>query len=451
MGTDELTFFLEEELSRLLEGLPDLRDVYQTLWESIRTLPIPLRSRFAPDAEIRARLAPEATEIHLSEPEPEEGETQANTRVLADLVNSTGTICNVHLADPASIELEDLHSISAVHAVIRPFLEQLYRQATPLGRQGGAQMAALARQKRKDIETLLERYVEPFFVRLTWIREDQYRLALRRGLEGGASSARAQALLAQPEEALRQRCAEMGLPYREELVREVTAGLEAATEEEFDRLVRGRYAKPQPARLVRRSSLRRRYLRILHRFLARSRDVARLVPILQHVYHLYQPRPSLAVRIGNFFARLAGRHPRVPRRDVEFAYIVAEGGISRRKGSLEETLSRAAHLEKILSRARGHIDSLALDRGLATYPPERLAGTVEEIRLPMKALFDDCFGLVQWLGKKGNSQKLQKIPEGTLREFNAALHSIHATLIINQERLEEVARLSSPPGQWGVE
>ena len=52
---------------------------------------------------------------------------------------------------------------------------------------------------------------------------------------------------------------------------------------------------------------------------------------------------------------------------------------------------------------------------------------------------------MQWLGKHGNRERLSRLPESSQRDLSVILETIHSTLIINSERLEEIDRRY--PGQ----
>jgi hypothetical protein len=67
----------------------------------------------------------------------------------------------------------------------------------------------------------------------------------------------------------------------------------------------------------------------------------------------------------------------------------------------------------------------------------------------MRRVYDDGFGLVQWLGRKSNRDRLARLPDGSQRDLSACLETIYATLIINSERLEQIDRRY--PGQGAAE
>ena len=58
----------------------------------------------------------------------------------------------------------------------------------------------------------------------------------------------------------------------------------------------------------------------------------------------------------------------------------------------------------------------------------------------MRRVFDESFGIVQWLGKKSNQERLARLPEAMQRDLNVHLDAIYATIIINAERLKEIVR-----------
>ena len=67
----------------------------------------------------------------------------------------------------------------------------------------------------------------------------------------------------------------------------------------------------------------------------------------------------------------------------------------------------------------------------------------------MRRVFEESFGLIQWLGKKSNQNKLAKLPENMQRDLNVHLDAIYATIIINAERLKEIDRKQGEPkGPW---
>ena len=58
----------------------------------------------------------------------------------------------------------------------------------------------------------------------------------------------------------------------------------------------------------------------------------------------------------------------------------------------------------------------------------------------MRRVFEESFGLIQWLGKRSNRDKLARLPENMQRDLNYHLDAIYATIIINAERLKEGSR-----------
>jgi hypothetical protein len=164
----------------------------------------------------------------------------------------------------------------------------------------------------------------------------------------------------------------------------------------------------------------------------------RLGPILQSIYHLFQPKPALLERFAAFLSRLAGHEPRIPRKDIEFTYIVSRDTIQHHAGSLETLMERINVLEKTLLRLKGHLRQVSL---------KRMDGAIDQIHPALTLIIEEGGGLVQWLGKPRNRERLAKVPAANQRTFHQALTSMQATLIINQERLAEIARIrqAEPP------
>jgi hypothetical protein len=183
----------------------------------------------------------------------------------------------------------------------------------------------------------------------------------------------------------------------------------------------------------------------VNRYLARLPDVNRLLPILETLYALYQPRPSLLDRLARLFSLFTGKERKGQRRDVEYSYVIGRHGIEHRRASLEALIAEVSRLQKALSRVKSYLASARASRTLKQVPVSRLRSTIDSARASLRRVFDDGFGLLQWLGKKGNQEKLARVPESTQRDLSACLDSIYATLIINAERLKEVARRF--PGQ----
>lgn len=74
-------------------------------------------------------------------------------------------------------------------------------------------------------------------------------------------------------------------------------------------------------------------------------------------------------------------------------------------------------------------------------------GAIDQIHPALTLIIEEGGGLVQWLGKPRNRERLAKVPAANQRTFHQALTSMQATLIINQERLAEIARIrqAEPP------
>jgi len=457
MGLTELMQFLEVEKDRLLGRSEEVRDLYRSLTESLRTLPVPFRNSFAPESSIRSALDPEAQKISFRKPtlRSSEGEVEDNTRWLASLLNNLEVIRGRLLASPHFIELPEIGDIRRVHADVRKFMEELYLQNSGwMLRDPNAETAALARQKRKDVEELLRQRIDPFVERLEQIKLDEYGLRLRREIADQISSLESYQRQPQAGEALiREKCSVVGLGYDPELTRGVLQDLQLS-DASLEARVREKYAEPEkaPGQAVARTGaagLRQKYLRIVYRYLDRLREVSRLLPALETVYAVFQPRPPLLERLARFIALVAGRQRKSPHRDVEFSYIVGAPSIEHRRASLESLLSEVNQLEKAMLRVKSSLNSARAAKTLKSLSPARLRGVIDSTRASLRRIYDDGFGLVQWLGKKGNRERLARVPETTQRDLSACLETIHSTLIINAERLAEVGRRY--PGQGVAE
>ncbi len=449
MGLSELMQFLEAEKESLLAGGAEVRDLYRSLGESLRTLPQLLRNSFAPESSLMSALDPQAQKISFSKAtlRSSEGQVQDNTRWLASLLNNLEVVRGRLLSDPRLLELPDIGDIRRVHADVRKFTEELYLQNSGwLLRDPNAEASALARQKRKDVEELLAGHIDPFVERLEQLKLDEYGLRLRREVAGHFSGLESYQQAPQAGEALiREKCSRLGLHYDPELTRGVLQDL-AVSEEDLEARVRGKYArKPEGQGAAGTGGLRQRYLRVLYRYLDRLREVSRLLPILETVYTVFQPRPPLLERLARFFALLAGRQPKSAHRDVEYAYIIGRETIEHRRASLESLLSEVNQLEKSLLRVKSSLATARAAKALKTLPPARLRASIDGTRASLRRIHDDGFGLVQWLGKKGNQERLSRLPESAQRDLSLCLETIYSTLIINAERLAETDRRY--PGQ----
>ena len=451
MGLAELLQFLEEEQENLLAGGAEVRDLYRSLSESLRTLPLLLRNSFAPEASLKSSLDPQAQKISFSQPtlHSSEGEVQDNTRWLASLLNNLEVVRGRLLADPRLLELPGIGDIRRVHADVRKFMEELYLQNSGwMLRDPNAEAAALARQKRKDVEELLSQQVDPFVEGLELLRLDEYSLRLRREIAGHFSGLESYLQAPQAGETLiREKCALLGLSYDPELSREVLQDL-AVSDESLEARVRARYLRKDENGTTAKAGaagLRQKYLRVVYRYLDRLREVSRLLPVLETVYAVFQPRPPLLERLARFFALLAGRQLKSTHRDVEFAYVIGRESIEHRRASLESLISEVNQLEKSLLRVKSSLATARAAKTIKTLTPARLRRVIDSTRASMRRVYDDGFGLVQWLGKKGNQEKLSRLPESAQRDLSGCLETIYSTLIINSERLNEIDRRY--PGQ----
>ena len=444
MGWTELMQFLEGEKESLLSSDAEVRDLYRSLAESLRTLPLLLRNSFAPEASLQSALDPQARKISFSKPtlRSSEGEAQDNTRWLASLLINLEVVRGFLLADPRLLALPDLADIRRVHADLRKFMEELYLQNSGwMLRDPNAEAAALARQKRKDVEELLAQHIDPFVERLEQLRLDEYSLRLRREIAGHFSGLESYLQAPQAGEALiREKCALLGLSYDPELSREVLQDL-AVNDESLEARVRARYLRKDGNEAkTGAAGLRQKYLRVVYRYLDRLREVGRLLPVLETVYAVFQPRPPLLERLARFFALLAGRQLKSPHRDVEFAYVVGRESIEHRRASLESLLSEVNQLEKSLLRVKSSLATARAAKTIKTLTPARLRRVIDSTRASLRRVYDDGFGLVQWLGKKGNQERLSRLPESAQRDLSVGLETIYSTLIINSERLAEIDR-----------
>jgi hypothetical protein len=367
---------------------------------------------------------------------------QDNTRWLASLLNNLEVIRERLLANPEALQPADIGDIRRVHADARKFVEELYLQNSGwMLRDPNAEAAALARQKRKDVEDLLTERLDPFVERMEQLKLDEYTLRLRREIAGLFTGLESYQSAPQAGEALiRERCSRAGLSYDPELSRGVLQDL-SLSDASLEARVRAKYARsPEEEAAARTRGLRQKYLRVIYRYLDRLREVSRLLPILETAYEVYQPRPPLLERLARFFALLAGRQLKSPHRDVEFAYVVGREAIEHRRASLEALLSEVNQLEKSLLRVKSSLATARAAKSLKTLSPARLRRSIDGTRAALRRVYDDGSGLVQWLGKKGNQERLSRLPDSAQRDLGACLETIFATLIINSERLAEIDR-----------
>jgi hypothetical protein len=446
MGLNEVLHYLEEERERLLAESADVRDLYRSLSESIRTLSVPFRRSFAPDSTINAAIDPDNRKItfHKHGLQSSEGEVQDNTRRLSGLINNVHAIRNAFLANAHFMELKEIADSRKVHAEIRRFLEELYNSNTVwILQDPNSEAAVLARQKRKDVEELLKERIDPFFERLEQIIIDEHSIRLRMEIRDEIGSLQNYRKNEEKYDVLiRERCSRLGVRYDPRLIKVVFQDLECSDERLESRL-REKYAetdKPEGS-----PSLRRKYMRVLHRYLARTKDVAALLPVLENIYSIFQPKPSLFFRIRTFFARLAGRDEKPVRRDIQYSYIIGGDSIERKQASLETLISEVNQLEKVLLRTRDTIRAAQISKKIDSIAIDRIEGTIDSIRGSMRRVFEESFGIVQWLGKKSNEDKLARLPEAMQRNLNVHLDAIYATIIINAERLKDIAGKQEQP------
>ena len=441
MGLSEMLHYLEEEKERLFAGAAEVKDLYRSLADSIRTLPVPFRRSFSPDSGIAAALDSESKKIvfHKHNLQSSEGEVQNNTRWLAELINNVYAIRNSFMSNVHFVELKEIAEIRRVHADIRQFLEELYLKSSVwILQDPNSEASVLARQKRKDIEELLKDRIDPFFERLEQIKIDEYSIRLR--METRDDICSLQNYRKSPEKfdgLIKESCNRVGMSYDPELTKVVLQELDQ-TDESLEKRLHGKYEAEN--KQTASPSIRRKYMRVLHRYLARTKDVAALLPILENIYFLYQPKPSLLVRVRAFFARMAGREEKTPRKDIQYSYIISRESIERKEASLESLISEVNRLEKHLLRVRDSIHSAKVNKKIKTISIAKIRDIIDSIRSTMRRVFEESFGLIQWLGKRSNRDKLARLPENMQRDLNYHLDALYATIIINAERLKEVSR-----------
>jgi hypothetical protein len=218
------------------------------------------------------------------------------------------------------------------------------------------------------------------------------------------------------------------------------------SDEHLESRLRAKYAEADKA--ADSPSLRRKYMRVLHRYLARTKDVAALLPVLENIYFIFQPKPSLLARIRSFFARMAGREEKSVHRDIEYSYIIGGDSIERKEASLENLIGEVNQLEKALLRTRDTIRTAQINKKINSISISKIRDTIDSIRSSMRRVFEESFGIVQWLGKKSNKDKLARLPESMQRDLNVHLDAIYATIIINAERLKEIAHRQEDSGDF---
>jgi hypothetical protein len=449
MSLSELLEFLEQTRSALLERAGEVSDLYRSLSESLRTLAVPLRNSLASISTIDGSLDAESTKLSPTTKSQDlrPGSVEHNTERLVDLINHLYAVRNTVIPSLDSPDVDKLGRVREVHAEVLHFVEELYQQNTSwILQDPGAEASVMARQKRRDIEELLNEEIDPYFERLITLRRDEYRARLIRSLREDSDAlevARTSGEL--PEELLREKCTLLGLEYDTRLAEDLLRDVRAA-EGEVERRIRDHYEEAREEGELTTANLRRRYLAILQRYLARVADVSALLSIVESVYDLYQPRASFVERLRVFLARLFGKDERLPRRDVEYSYIVGKDRIERKRASIENLIRSVNNLEKMLLRIKNHLNEYMIHKRLGEYPVSRARDLIDRVRGAMRGVFDDCHGLMQWLGKLENRGKLELMPQNNQRELNAHLDSLYATLIINAERLREIER-QSPDGE----
>ncbi|GAH89374.1 unnamed protein product, partial [marine sediment metagenome] len=182
MALDDLIQFLENKKDELFNATDYLIGFYKTLSESIHTLIVPFRNSFSPGINLKSSIDSENKKISFTKHTLQsiEGESENNSVWIINLINNIFAIRNKYLRNPHFIDLPDINDIKRVHADINRFLDELYSQNISLISQDSvSEMSILARQKKKDIEILLEKNINPYFVRLEQIKTDEYSIRLR--------------------------------------------------------------------------------------------------------------------------------------------------------------------------------------------------------------------------------------------------------------------------------
>ena len=100
---------------------------------------------------------------------------------------------------------------------------------------------------------------------------------------------------------------------------------------------------------------------------------------------------------------------------------------------------KAGEFEKSLHRGGNRLNTFRIQNQLGSYPVEDLRALIQDIRIDMNRVYLDCFGLVQWVGRRENEARLQTMPESIQSDLNSLLYTINATLIVNDEMLSEIA------------
>lgn len=440
MALDELVQFLDQEKEKLYESSDSLKGFYHTLLESVRTLTVPFRNAFSPESSIRPALDPDRKEIvfHKHDLQSLEGEVQNNTVWMVNLVNNIFAIQNKYLQNMYFIELSDIIDIRQVHADIIKFLNELYNKyQTSIS---NSEMSLLAGQKKKDINDLLENHIDTYFQRLEQIKIDEYTIRIRGEIRDHIANLQSYYRDVEKfDSIIKEKCTLLGFIYNPDLAKVAVSDLETS-DEALSKRIKKKYSSSTYKKSLDSSSIRRKYLKIVYRYLSRTNEIAKLNSILENIYYLFQPKPSLGERFSLFLSRLFGKEKKALKRDIEFNYIIGKDSIRRRQASLEDLMGRVNSLEKLLLKVKNHLNSYYIKKQLNEFPIKTMKNIIGNIRSSMESIFDDCFGLIQWLGKKSNKDKLEKIPVSMQKNFSQYLNSIHSTLIINIERLKEISR-----------
>ena len=441
MAAEDILQFLDEEKAKLFSEVEMFETLYQTLSESLATLTVPFRDIFGSDIAEAVSQGESHTSIQIAKHalQSAEGQIQDNIVWLRQLTDNIQVIQH-HLRDSAALDLSRLKSIDAVHNDVRDFLQQLYSlQRSVASRDKHSQMPQLAQKKKKDIESLLSEQLEPYIRRLIQLFRDRYSADLRIGLkEDQKNLATFSGSQKELELFVRSKCEDLQIPFEKKIIDQTLKTLNDDDEILIETL-QNRYKEPPESWEIRESRIRDGLVRVVNRYFARSADLAKLGPILKSVHKLFQPKPSFLTRMALFLARLFGKPVEQPSVDVSYTFITAGKKIERRRASLETVMARTNELEKSLLRGGSRLNTFRSQNQLGSYPVDDLKALIQDIQRDLKQVYEDCFGLVQWIGRSQNESRLEAMSETLQHELNSLLYTINATLIINNERQTEIS------------
>ena len=441
METDELIQFLESEKTKVTADVERIGNLFQTLSESLATLVIPFRDIFGADLAktIEPEGEPAAIHIGTHKLQSAEGQIHDNIVWLRQIVANIRVVLR-HLRHVNSLDLPKLLDIEKINADIREFLERLYAlRRTAAAQNNRSPMPQLAQKKRQDIEGILTAQLDPYVRRLIQITKDSHFLSLRSALvEDRENLASFRGSQKEMDLFIRSKCEDLNVPFDPEIIETTSRHLDEDNESLFASL-QERYKEPPESVETKDSRIRDDLIKVASRYFARSSELSKLAPILKNAHALFQPRPSLLTRLSMFLARLFGKTVQLLTVDVEYSYITGVKKIERRQASLESLMSRGNELEKLLLRGANRLSNLSAQKQLNSYPVDDLRALIQDTRTNLQQVYEDCFGLVQWLGRSQNESQLQAMPETLQSDLNSLLYTINATLIINSERLTEIS------------